>query len=99
MSIDEQKLNELLGRFLNDFGATFHSALAVIGDKLGLYKALAEAGPLTSSELAELRARARTARVRWRDASGPLRTRRFVALRRGVSVARIDLGLGRDRIS
>ena len=53
MSINEQKLNELLGRFLNDFGATFHSALAVIGDKLGLYKALAEAGPLTSSELAE----------------------------------------------
>src|SRR5215471_17258338 len=52
MSINEQKLNELLGRFLNDFGATLHSAMAVIGDKLGLYKALADAGPLSSSELA-----------------------------------------------
>jgi len=53
MSINEQKLNELLGRFLNDFGGTFHSAMAVIGDKLGLYKALAEHGPLTPEELAK----------------------------------------------
>jgi SAM-dependent methyltransferase len=52
MSVNEQKMNELLGRFLNDFGATFHSAMAVIGDKLGLYKAMAQAGPLTSVELA-----------------------------------------------
>jgi 2-polyprenyl-3-methyl-5-hydroxy-6-metoxy-1,4-benzoquinol methylase len=52
MSVNEEKMNELLGRFLNDFGATFHSAMAVIGDKLGLYKALAESGPLTSEELA-----------------------------------------------
>mgnify|MGYP003694224857 CR=1 FL=1 len=49
----KKKMNELLGRFLNDFGGTFHSALAVIGDKLGLYKAMAEAGPLTSEELAK----------------------------------------------
>ena len=53
MSVNEEKMNELLGRFLNDFGGTFHSAMAVIGDKLGLYKALAKAGPLTSAELAE----------------------------------------------
>jgi SAM-dependent methyltransferase len=53
MAINEEKMNELLGRFLNDFGATFHSAMAVIGDKLGLYKAMAEAGPVTSEELAE----------------------------------------------
>lgn len=52
MAIHEEKMNELLGRFLNDFGGTFHSAMAVIGDKLGLYKAMAEAGPLTSQELA-----------------------------------------------
>ena len=52
MAINEAKMNELLGRFLNDFGATFHSAMAVIGDKLGLYKTLAESGPLTSEELA-----------------------------------------------
>src|SRR6187399_703557 len=53
MAVNEEKMNELLGRFLNDFGGTFHSALAVIGDKLGLYKAMAEAGPLTSEELSK----------------------------------------------
>jgi 2-polyprenyl-3-methyl-5-hydroxy-6-metoxy-1,4-benzoquinol methylase len=52
MAINEEKMNQLLGRFLNDFGATFHSAMAVIGDKLGLYKAMAELGPVTSEELA-----------------------------------------------
>ena len=53
MAIDEGKLNQLLGRFLDDFGATFHAGMAVIGEKLGLYKGLAEAGPSTSTELAE----------------------------------------------
>ena len=53
MAIDQDKMNELLGRFLNDFGGTFQSAMAVIGDKLGLYKAMAEAGPITSDELAK----------------------------------------------
>jgi hypothetical protein len=53
MAIDEGKLNQLLGRFLDDFGGTFQAAMAVIGDKLGLYKALAEAGASTSTELAE----------------------------------------------
>ena len=52
MNVDEQKLNELVGGFLNDFGGTLHCAMAVIGDKLGLYKALA-AAPLTSGELAQ----------------------------------------------
>ena len=53
MAIDPDKLNQLLGRFLDDFGAAFHAGMAVLGDKLGLYKALAEGGPCTSSELAE----------------------------------------------
>ena len=53
MAINEEKMNELLGRFLGDFGGTLHSAMAVIGDKLGLYKAMAEAGPITSEELAK----------------------------------------------
>jgi SAM-dependent methyltransferase len=52
MAIDEAKLNELLGRFVNDFGATGFAAIVVIGDKLGLYQALA-AGPATPAELAE----------------------------------------------
>jgi len=53
MAINEEKMNQLLGQFLNDFGGTLHSAMAVIGDKLGLYKAMAEAGPITSEELAK----------------------------------------------
>jgi SAM-dependent methyltransferase len=53
MAINEEKMNQLLGQFLNDFGGTFHSAMAVIGDKLGLYKAMAEAGPVTPDELAK----------------------------------------------
>src|SRR5215813_1057329 len=52
MSINEARMNQLIGRFLDDFGATFHAAMVVIGDKLGLYKTLAEAGPISSKELA-----------------------------------------------
>jgi len=53
MAINEEKLSQLFGRFLDDFGAVFHGAMVVIGDKLGLYKTLAEAGPLTPKELAD----------------------------------------------
>jgi len=52
MAINPDKLNEFLGRALVDFGATFNAALVRIGDKLGLYKALAAGGPQTSQELA-----------------------------------------------
>jgi SAM-dependent methyltransferase len=52
MAINEEKLNQLLGRFVADFGATFHAGLVVIGESLGLYKALAGEA-LTSAELAE----------------------------------------------
>ena len=51
MAIDETKLDELVGQFASDFGAALHAATVVIGDKLGLYKALAEA-PATGAELA-----------------------------------------------
>jgi SAM-dependent methyltransferase len=50
--IDEHKLHDLLGRAIGDFGGTFHAALVVIGDRLGLYKALAGADPVTPAELA-----------------------------------------------
>ena len=52
MAIDEAKLNELMGRFVNDLGATGQAATMVIGDRLGLYKALAANGPSTPAELA-----------------------------------------------
>lgn len=52
MAIDQQKLDQLLGRFVVDMGATLHAAMVMIGEKLGLYKALAAGEPLTSAELA-----------------------------------------------
>ena len=52
MALNEERLNLLLGKFVTDFGATLHAGLVVIGESLGLYKALAKSGPLTSTELA-----------------------------------------------
>jgi hypothetical protein len=51
--LDQDKLNEFLGRFVGDFGAALHGATVVVGEKLGLYKAMAGAGELTSKELAD----------------------------------------------
>ncbi|GAA2420866.1 class I SAM-dependent methyltransferase [Mycolicibacterium llatzerense] len=52
MTVDEAKLNEFLGMAIGDMGAAMSASLVLIGDRLGLYKALA-AGPLTSTQLAE----------------------------------------------
>lgn len=49
--MDEAKLQAFLGKAVNDLGAAVSAALVLIGDELGLYKALA-AEPLTSQELA-----------------------------------------------
>ena len=50
-ALDMNKLNAFIGQFVTDLGAAVHSGMVVIGEKLGLYKALAE-GPATSTELA-----------------------------------------------
>jgi len=50
--LDMDKLNAFIGRFVTDLGAAVHTGMVVIGEKLGLYKALAD-GPMTSAELAE----------------------------------------------
>jgi SAM-dependent methyltransferase len=46
-----EKLNAFIGQFVTDLGASVHAGMVVIGEKLGLYKALA-AGPMTPAELA-----------------------------------------------
>jgi SAM-dependent methyltransferase len=51
MAINETKLNEFLGKALGDLGAAISSSLVIVGDRLGLYKALAES-PADSAELA-----------------------------------------------
>jgi 2-polyprenyl-3-methyl-5-hydroxy-6-metoxy-1,4-benzoquinol methylase len=53
MALDMDRLHEFLGKAIVDFGATFHAALVGVGDKLGLYKALAAGGPQTPAELAK----------------------------------------------
>jgi SAM-dependent methyltransferase len=52
MKIDEQKLQQFMGKMFGEFSAAYTSALVLIGDELGYYKALKE-GPFTSAELAE----------------------------------------------
>jgi SAM-dependent methyltransferase len=51
--IDEGKLEAFMGQAVTDMGAIISGPLMLIGEKLGLYKAMAHAGPLTSQEVAE----------------------------------------------
>lgn len=51
MALEMDKLNAFIGRFVGDLGATIHAGMVVLGDRLGLYKALAKR-PMTSIELA-----------------------------------------------
>src|SRR5438045_187678 len=52
VAIDGEKLEQFVFQAVDEVGATLNSALVVMGDKLGLYKALAGAGALTPVELA-----------------------------------------------
>src|SRR2546423_15550506 len=52
-TIDEAKLEAFMGQAVTDMGAVISAPLFVLGEKLGLYKAMAHAGPLTSEEVAE----------------------------------------------
>lgn len=51
--MNEAKLYELLGKMVTELGAAYIGTSVVIGDQLGLYKALAASGALTSQQLAE----------------------------------------------
>src|SRR5215217_6368191 len=51
--IDQGRLDALLGRFVQDLGAAVSFPLVVIGERLGLFKALAGGEPVTPGELAE----------------------------------------------
>ncbi len=52
VTIDTDKLMSFVFRAVDEVGATLNTALVVMGDKLGLYRALAGAGPLSPAELA-----------------------------------------------
>ena len=51
--IDQTKLDEFLGRFVGDLGAALSAALVVIGDRLGLYRAMRDGEPVSAEQLAE----------------------------------------------
>src|SRR5579872_2212453 len=50
--VNEAKLHEFVMKAVGEMGAAINAALILVGDRLGLYKAMAGAGPITSAELA-----------------------------------------------
>src|SRR5215475_1326610 len=54
-AINEERLNQFIGKVLSDFGGAASAVLSYIGDKLGLYRAMYDFGkPITSQELANV---------------------------------------------
>jgi SAM-dependent methyltransferase len=51
-AFDQAKLHDFVMKAVGEMGAAVNAALIIVGDKLGLYKAMAGAGPMTSAELA-----------------------------------------------
>lgn len=51
--VDEAKLQDFMNKAVADMGAALNAALVLLGDELGLYKAMAGAGPMTDAQLAE----------------------------------------------
>ncbi len=51
--MDENKLNSLVGQILQDIGGAFSVPLVQIGEQLGIYEALNDAGPSTVQEIAQ----------------------------------------------
>jgi hypothetical protein len=52
MALDEAKLHEFIGKVVNEWGAAEGALLALVGDRLGLFKAMA-GGSMTPEELAK----------------------------------------------
>ena len=50
--LDKEKAQKFLQQVMKDVAASFHSAMSYIGDRLGILKAIAAAGPVTVAELA-----------------------------------------------
>ncbi len=51
-SVNEGKLHEFMMKAVGEMGAAMNAALILVGDKLGIYKAMAGSGPMTSEEIA-----------------------------------------------
>ncbi len=51
-ALDMDKLHAFMGKAVGDMGASLHAVLILLGDRLGLYKAMADSQPVTSQDLA-----------------------------------------------
>jgi len=51
-NINQDRLMQILGQAVGEMGAALNGALVLLGDRLGLYKAMAGAGPMTSEDVA-----------------------------------------------
>jgi len=51
--MDENKLHEFMGKVVGDMGGAFMMAMVLVGDELGLYKAMADGRPVTAEALAD----------------------------------------------
>ena len=51
--MDEAKLHEFMGKLVTDMGGAWMMAMVLIGDELGLYKAMADGHPVSAEELAK----------------------------------------------
>ena len=52
-AVDEARLEQVIGQAVTDMGAAMNGALIAIGGQLGIWKAMAGAGPMTTAEIAE----------------------------------------------
>jgi 2-polyprenyl-3-methyl-5-hydroxy-6-metoxy-1,4-benzoquinol methylase len=84
--INEQKLNDLMGKLVGDMGAAMSAALVVLGDRLGLYRALSQ-GPATSVELAK------------RAGTAERYTREWLAAQAAAGYVQYDAATGRYSVT
>src|SRR5579862_8782429 len=52
-ALDMTRLQQFMGKAVGDMGAAMHAVLVLLGDRLGLYKAMADSKPVTPGELAQ----------------------------------------------
>ena len=53
MAVDQERMDELMGTVVGELGATLGVGLVVLGERTGIWAAMAGAGPLTSEQVAE----------------------------------------------
>ena len=94
------KLNELVGKLVNDLGASIAGASILVGDRLGIYKAMADGMPVTSADLAKktgLHERYLREWLSGQAASGYIDFNSFGAdFHTAKQLHECDFGLGRD---